>query len=791
MKGYLLTDNHQERVLRFSSDLDVIKSANVSERRIMKRGNLIKRAFIFGLLTSALLCVSAVRFSAQGKIAYTSYTGGGGEIYLMNSDGTQQINLTNDPAADYQPALSPDGSKIAFVSYRNNAPGIYIMNSDGTGMIPLTSGAYEYSHPSFSPDGSKILFQMKSSGPFDWDIYRINADGTNLAPVPYAANEFYDDIDPSFSPDGNKIVFCSNVTSNFPQVWIVDLSLPDPSAVQITNEFLPFYDPVFSPDGAKIALTLGDGTTTIAPEVMVMNLDGTNLVNLTNNPASDADPVFSPDGTKIAFTSARDGTSDIYVMSASGANQVPLTSSPLGSGNLYPSWSGSRTVNVDIPDDLAREQGSTLVVPINVTDTAAMGILSYDFALNFDPQVLEPLPVPIDKTGTLSAGFVVNAGTGQPGRVVVSGFGTTPLSGAGTLLYVKFSVIGTPPTASDLILNPFMFNEGVPPVQVSGGRVFVQGTIRGIVFYGTSPTTRGVPSVNISAIGTPNTSATTASDGTYVLGGFGPGSYTVTPSKTGDVNGITSLDASLVSQFLVGTTMLTSAQQTAGEVSGNGTLTSFDAALIAQYVVGLPNTGQTAMWHFMPASRSYLSVANLTAENYTAILLGEVSGNWTPTLGAALLGSVRTADLSLTPQGALTERRLPGTVTATLPSLKAKPGDVLTVGVGITAPGTPLLAYQFDVLYDASVLQLEATPVDVSATLSLGLTAVTNTLQPGRMRLAVYGASPITSGGTLINLKFRVVGAPGSNSTLAFDGLIFNEGIPAADGKNGKVTVRR
>jgi hypothetical protein len=68
------------------------------------------------------------------------------------------------------------------------------------------------------------------------------------------------------------------------------------------------------------------------------------------------------------------------------------------------------------------------------------------------------------------------------------------------------------------------------------------------------------------------------------------------------------------------------------------------------------------------------------------------------------------------------------------------------------SPPLPVHAYQFDVLYDPQMLQLEATPVNLSNTLSGGLTAVTS---------------------------------------LAFSGLMLNEANPAADGKNGKVVVRR
>jgi hypothetical protein len=163
---------------------------------------------------------------------------------------------------------------------------------------------------------------------------------------------------------------------------------------------------------------------------------------------------------------------------------------------------------------------------------------------------------------------------------VISGFGSTPLSGAGTLLYLKFNVIGIAPTNSMLTLNPFTFNEGIPFDEVSTGQVFRAGDNQGTVLYGTSATPVGVPNVTLSAIGSPNVSTTTGADGTYRLAGFGPASYTVTPSKTGQVNGITAFDASMISQFLVGSVQLTPNQQIAAEVSGNAPITSFDAALI-------------------------------------------------------------------------------------------------------------------------------------------------------------------------------------------------------------------
>ncbi len=59
-------------------------------------------------LTLPLVC------AAQGKIAFTSFRDGNQEIYVMNADGSNQINLTNNLGFDSNPSFSPNGSKIAF-----------------------------------------------------------------------------------------------------------------------------------------------------------------------------------------------------------------------------------------------------------------------------------------------------------------------------------------------------------------------------------------------------------------------------------------------------------------------------------------------------------------------------------------------------------------------------------------------------------------------------------------------------------------------------------------------------
>jgi WD40 repeat protein len=133
-------------------------------------------ALVCSLLCNLLFVLPAAA-STNGKIAFASNRDGNAEIYVMDPDGRNQIDLTTHGARDADPAWSPDGRQIAFTSFRDGNFELYIMDVNSRKTTRLTDNPADDSFPAWSPDGEKIAFQSKRDG--NWEICVMNADGSN------------------------------------------------------------------------------------------------------------------------------------------------------------------------------------------------------------------------------------------------------------------------------------------------------------------------------------------------------------------------------------------------------------------------------------------------------------------------------------------------------------------------------------------------------------------------------------------------------------------------------------
>ncbi len=163
------------------------------------------------------------------RIIFTSMRDGDLDLYSMNLDGSDVLRLTDRVGYDGGAFFSPDGSKIVWRAHypetdedvadyqrllvagliRPSVLELWIMDADGSNKIQVTSNGAANFGPYWHPSGDKIIFSSNQADPArrDFDLFMINTDGTGQEQITYTG-EF--DGFPMFSPDGRYLVWGSN-----------------------------------------------------------------------------------------------------------------------------------------------------------------------------------------------------------------------------------------------------------------------------------------------------------------------------------------------------------------------------------------------------------------------------------------------------------------------------------------------------------------------------------------------------------------------------------------------------
>ena len=274
----------------------------------------------------------------NGRIAFVGNFTGTWQVYTINPDGTDLLQVTNLPAtqlspADWFPNYSPDGQQIAFSHDMTGAVELYLINVDGTGLTQVTHDDAENLFPQWSPDGTHILFSAQYIGDrFDFHhLATIRPDGTDRQVI---TNGLFDDIFPEYTIDAQQIVFSSSRGNLISALWTMNSD--GSHKKRITEPALEDGAVDVSPDGHHMVF-INQARTELPSNLVVSNLDGTHRKNLTER-GQFIDPVYSPNGQKIVFSGAstEGDPLNLYTMNSDGSARTLLLACP--NSCWVPSW---------------------------------------------------------------------------------------------------------------------------------------------------------------------------------------------------------------------------------------------------------------------------------------------------------------------------------------------------------------------------------------------------------------------------------------------------------------------
>ncbi len=241
------------------------------------------------------------------------------DIYLQRVNGTSVTQLTNDPARDEMPSLSPDGRRLAFASDRGGTFDIYLMEIEGGPAVKLTDDGAQNIHPSFSPDGQRLVYCSLGSQSGVWELVLLEVNRPGQRRI------IGHGLFPVWSPTGNRIAYqrARERGSRWFSLWTMDVSaegeVTRPVEV-VASANAAVITPEWSPDGRNLVFCTVLDPTADSPagsraDIWICNADGTGRTRLTHGRYGNLYPTWAADGS-IYFVSNRgvDAIENVYAL---------------------------------------------------------------------------------------------------------------------------------------------------------------------------------------------------------------------------------------------------------------------------------------------------------------------------------------------------------------------------------------------------------------------------------------------------------------------------------------------
>ena len=298
----------------------------------------MKLKLIFSMIFLMLMCGTMGLIFAEApttpKILFTSTRDGNYEVYVMNPDGSEQVNLTQHPREDLSAVWSPTGDKILFVSNRQGTRvrDLYLMDPDGSNVrrVFKKKAKGRRSSPAWSTDGKQFAYSYTDWDRWEFGLYLGTFGEEDAELLPYGNS-------PEWSPDGSEIAysiphqFGSRLTFMDVRTRKLEQPLPDKVLRWQSN-------PSWSAAGDRLAISGNRHPLPVILDrdlhnawhdkytVFIVNRDGTGLRQLVEEDGPGAGvSALSPDGSEVLYTQEINGHYQIFKINVNTGVRTQLT----------------------------------------------------------------------------------------------------------------------------------------------------------------------------------------------------------------------------------------------------------------------------------------------------------------------------------------------------------------------------------------------------------------------------------------------------------------------------------
>ena len=663
-------------------------------------------ATLFFLIVILLLSVTGSQTLAQNTVGPFSYypTNQGGSILgQVQIDGVAAA--TGDIVAAFDPSGECVGAKLVIINSCIAYINMVIYGDDGGGH-GMAQGELFYLKIWNASSGQIIEYGTGLSG---WQ-------NTNFAPM----------------PGYNSI----NTIYNF----VAEILTVTPETHEVT-----------APAGNTTFTVTSNTSWTVTESVSwftVSPMSGSNNSTLTV--------------TYDANTSTSSRSGQITVTGTGGSPVVNVTINQSGNTSV---------LSLSIPVGLEIPEGESATIPVVLSNPVNEEIEAVDIKIIFDPSVINVSNVLLTSGVLENQNYNLQYNTSIPGQVTIIMYaGMDLFSGEGEIFYLNTSAIGNISDCSDLTFTIAQINE--ENVAFSNGNICIIQAyfeISGNVFYFSN--TNPVPGVLLSLSGNNQYIATTTTSGNYCYESIFHGDYISSPAKNDDLGGLSGTDASRIARYPAGLFTLNCMEQIVADVSLNGSISGVDASRVARYSAGLitelnpeiknwvfstENVTNCELWPPISWTDSLVYTdlhEDLTSQDYSAIRLGDVSGNWTPDSKFKYV----TSDQS--------ERKAGYNLSAESIQLLVCLDESLSIeGVDITLE------------YDASKLKFVKADFESSIFEGSDYEMQVNEGIGGKLRMVIYAIGELYFGdGVLTKITFALISETNKPARVALTNLSVNE----------------